>query len=448
MKNSKIILLGVMLLSLVATTYTQNVPFYVPVDSLLSWWSFTGNADDESGNGNHGIPSGAILTTDRYNNPDCAYLFSQNTHIRTSYNDTNSSNYFAYSFWVCPTDSLVLQQEGYMSNMTNIGKQCVIHPNHGISYGSYSNNAGAGVYVGTNGVVVLHHSHNYIKRALVHAANLTNWHHIVITYTDKLASLYIDGQFIKDGVADSMNVHPSLGYDNTYISYTNFTKSGIGAGFNSNYNNGHFFNGKIDDFGIWSRPLTEKEIAELYTGCTISVISQPTDQTAYINETVKFYITSSDSLTSYQWQINAGLGFQNVEDIGQFSGVDTDTLTISNLTLVNNNNLVRCILSLYNCKDTSNVVSLIVLNPEGITFNEQNNLCTIFPNPIQNKSHLKVNSKLIGSEFFIYNSIGKIVSTGKISSEITSLDFSQLASGIYLFSIKGQIRQTIKVIKE
>jgi hypothetical protein len=35
----------------------QNVPNYVPTNGLVGWWPFNGNANDESGNGNHFTPN-------------------------------------------------------------------------------------------------------------------------------------------------------------------------------------------------------------------------------------------------------------------------------------------------------------------------------------------------------------------------------------------------------
>ena len=46
-----------------------GLPDYVPSNGLLGWWPFSGNADDESGNGRHGTVNGATLTADRNGNP-------------------------------------------------------------------------------------------------------------------------------------------------------------------------------------------------------------------------------------------------------------------------------------------------------------------------------------------------------------------------------------------
>jgi hypothetical protein len=62
-----------------------QVPSYVPKDGLVGWWPFNGNANDESGNGNHGVVNGAILTSDRFNKANAAYQFDgQNDDIRIS----------------------------------------------------------------------------------------------------------------------------------------------------------------------------------------------------------------------------------------------------------------------------------------------------------------------------------------------------------------------------
>ena len=54
---------------------SQDLPSYVPADGLVAYYPFNGNANDESGNGNHGTVNGAILTSDRDGNENSSYLF-------------------------------------------------------------------------------------------------------------------------------------------------------------------------------------------------------------------------------------------------------------------------------------------------------------------------------------------------------------------------------------
>jgi hypothetical protein len=53
----------------------------VPVQGLIAYYPFTGNGNDESGNGNNGTVFGATLTSDRFGNPNNAYSFDGNDRI-------------------------------------------------------------------------------------------------------------------------------------------------------------------------------------------------------------------------------------------------------------------------------------------------------------------------------------------------------------------------------
>lgn len=45
----------------------------IPTDGLIAHYTFQGNANDVSGNGNHGTLFGPVLSNDRFGNPDGAY---------------------------------------------------------------------------------------------------------------------------------------------------------------------------------------------------------------------------------------------------------------------------------------------------------------------------------------------------------------------------------------
>lgn len=47
----------------------------IPTDSLIAYYPFTGNANDQSGRGHNGTVSGAALTIDRFGNSNSAYSF-------------------------------------------------------------------------------------------------------------------------------------------------------------------------------------------------------------------------------------------------------------------------------------------------------------------------------------------------------------------------------------
>lgn len=59
---------------LIFFSYGTNA-FSALTDGLVAYYPFSGNANDESGNGNNGIVSGATLTSDRFGHADSAYSF-------------------------------------------------------------------------------------------------------------------------------------------------------------------------------------------------------------------------------------------------------------------------------------------------------------------------------------------------------------------------------------
>jgi hypothetical protein len=51
----KQIVLAFLVLASLHLSAQQTLPTYIPTNGLVGWWPFTGNANDSSGNGNHGV---------------------------------------------------------------------------------------------------------------------------------------------------------------------------------------------------------------------------------------------------------------------------------------------------------------------------------------------------------------------------------------------------------
>ncbi len=94
--------------------------------------------------------------------------------------------------------------------------------------------------------------------------------------------------------------------------------------------------------------------------CQLSVNTQPASQTININNNAQFVVGSSDSNATYQWQTNLGLGFQNLNNAGQYSGTTNNTLTVSNVTMSNEDQQFRCIITSGGCTTTSAEAELTV----------------------------------------------------------------------------------------
>jgi hypothetical protein len=176
-----------------------------------------------------------------------------------------------------------------------------------------------------------------------------------------------------------------------------------------------------------------------------TITSQPTNQTLLTGSTAIFTITATGN-SILQWQTNLGVGFQNISNVSQYSGVNTATLTINNISISNDNQTFRCIAGTGLCSDTSDVATLS-LSPVSIEELRLLQNITIYPNPATSQVTILADVKLIGSVYTVYNCIGKSVFVGKINSENTLIDLENLLQGLYIITIGNNIKQTFKVIK-
>ena len=90
----KLFLTLIFVLFIIPFGISQDLPSYVPADGLVAYYPFNGNANDESGNGNHGTVNGAILTSDRNQNENSSYMFENSNISIENINLMNSYHYF------------------------------------------------------------------------------------------------------------------------------------------------------------------------------------------------------------------------------------------------------------------------------------------------------------------------------------------------------------------
>jgi len=94
------------------------------------------------------------------------------------------------------------------------------------------------------------------------------------------------------------------------------------------------------------------------------------------------------------------------------------------------------------------ITDLYTSSSVGINEVSQSNLFSVYPNPAKSQINVKADAKLLGSIYTVYDNTGKLVLSGKIISENTTIELGNLSGGIYLFSVGENLKQTFKVIKE
>ena len=165
-----------------------------------------------------------------------------------------------------------------------------------------------------------------------------------------------------------------------------------------------------------------------------SIYQQPQTQTVYTGNNAQFIISTNNGVHK-QWQQDAGLGYVNLTNAGPYSGVNSDTLTISNIQITMNNYHYRCIVSesFSNCHNTS---SEVILNSLVGIKEIDNKSLKIYPNPVSKTLIIEnENQSLESSQIVITNFLGEIVLT---TDFINRLDVSNIPSGVYFLKIKAK----------
>ncbi|MFC2137499.1 FISUMP domain-containing protein, partial [Bacteroidota bacterium] len=276
--------------------------------SLIAYYPFNGNANDESGNNNHGTVNGATLTTDMFGNMD------------KSYNFDGTDDYIQipdYSFLPAGNSSRSMfcwiKTNGEINNRMNF-----------IGYGSagdyqsfdLSSIDGRIYFIGYNNDL---HGNSIIADG--------NWHFIGTTFNRTTIKLYVDGVF------DSQAEIPL----NTIVNSSNpFVIGRQSYGDGSDY---HYVNGNIDEIKIYNYALSPEEIKNQYEEYDLSkgTVFFMTNKTEKIYRDEGYYADSMFVVALEEAGYNVYVpNYENYHDAGNgVSLIDNDKLdTIRNADLV------------------------------------------------------------------------------------------------------------------
>jgi hypothetical protein len=209
-----------------------------------------------------------------------------------------------------------------------------------------------------------------------------------------------------------------------------------------------YFKGKIDDMGVWNRILSPEEITKLLNGCMPSITRQPANTTVKEMETATFTVTSSDPNATYTWQGKGEFGFFDLYFIPSVTGVNNDTLTISNTSLLQNNQLFRCVVKSGICSDTSESAVLNVLKTNSNSQYKASDLLLVYPNPAHGSFYLKVHPVMIGQSFTISDIKGLVVFSGTIETDHPIITPNLPGNGIYILQTSGGFHYKFQYLKD
>ncbi len=183
-----------------------------------------------------------------------------------------TTNDFTMSVWAKPDTSLrLMPRESTAGRIDETGKFYVIPAAEGDTlFGS--GHASAGLAVGRNGVYVIERSSQSAPAVLVANLPIAGWSHFAVNYRNGTPRLYVNGKFVKQGLASGLAIHPGIGNpppaQDTVFHFPALDNLMRISGRPSLPSNGlaYYHEGNQTQPELIPRPLSDSEIASLAAG--------------------------------------------------------------------------------------------------------------------------------------------------------------------------------------
>jgi hypothetical protein len=252
----------------------------IPSNGLVAWYPFNGNANDESGNGRHGVVTNAAIGQDRNGHSNSAYFFDGSSAFiqLPAFPEFNNTNQFSISVWV--------KILGYNSNTNcNLGcSQFIISRANDFAAGHFKIAISETVGQTKFGGNITNNPNSIgIISPNLQSFPMSNWMHLVMAYNGSQLKFYENGQLVATTnttqLTGSSTLPVMIGKHYSPASFP------------------YFVNGGIDDVAFYNRGLTAQEVQTIYTSSTTpcTPITSNVDQTIIEGQTYSF---GSQSLTT------------------------------------------------------------------------------------------------------------------------------------------------------
>jgi N-acetylneuraminic acid mutarotase len=206
--------------------------------------------------------------------------------------------------------------------------------------------------------------------------------------------------------------------------------------------------------------------------CSNDLTITPSLNSIQTGNTANFTATTSDANATFTWQSDFGQGFQTLNNVGNYVGATTNTLSISNVQLGNHNQPIRAISATSNCTDTSNIATiqiadtcittvydtllttvtdtLIINTTLSLPAPNNENTILIYPNPASD--HITIDNgnytAMAGYSIKIENNAGQQVFQSAINQAQFYVDLSTWSgNGLYFVHLIDPQNNTVTVRK-
>jgi hypothetical protein len=399
------------LLFLSCSALIFNLSAQVPTNGLVGAWTFNGNANDITANGNNGTVVNATLGPDRCGNSNSAYSF-------------NGFGSYIVMLNAGPTGT-VSRSLSYWSKSAYQNTSPIVAFDYGSSTGAedafqmvYNYNCiGVGLDVSTEAQI---HGNSCLMD--------NRWHHIAAVYNASLNPTTNGVLFYIDGIPQ-----PAI---TCFVTGTNAvintgTPNPVTIGSQAN-GPGRFFDGMLDDFYLYDRPLSQSEVLQLYKVCLPAVAG---NSVVCRTQSNTYSIAPVAGATSYSWSLpNGWTGTSSTNTISVVTG------SLSGSVMVTANGTCNV---LYSANRQVTVSACTDINETSA--GSVSNHFAVFPNPSNGDIKVECN---MNSTYTMVNCLGQVVLTGDLKNGVNSIDLTAYPKGIYLLTTSANSQKVIKIIKE
>lgn len=215
---------------------------------LMAFYPFCGNANDESGNGNHGNVNGAILSTDRYGNSQNGYFFDGVTnYIEVPNSNTINMDSITIIAFVKPTINSVKGIIVAKSDM-NSANYFSYHLTHEATYNTTSGLMGSWGLGACSVNSISNSAYSFGPQGMITGQV---WDMVAMTVdANGIGNMYVNGQLVNQAQTNQSMVS------------CNDPVSTLRIGGPWWVGDPYFFNGDIDDIFIYNRVLSATEMQQ------------------------------------------------------------------------------------------------------------------------------------------------------------------------------------------
>jgi len=406
-----------------ASSFAQ-LPSHVPSNGLQGWWTFSGNTNDSSGNGNNGIAYGVSLTSDRKGKTNSAYEF-----------DITSAGWGTAKDRIEITQNSKVMDSLYKSQAFSISCWVKLKPKTGGFAGRP--HTIFGVWDGGNKTSFIRFqvakqgsNNNTFSTFNPYNPKFGNtkisdsvWSQIVITYDKDSSKLnYYLNSILDTSITMTYSIPSSTNYGNLTFGEVYMA-------------NGHWyhFNGSLDDIGIWNRALTPSEVSNLFNeSIALSLKFVSFDARAASMHTANLKWTTASEINNSHFEIERSYDGGTFEMIGQVAGKGNSHHQME-YNYIDNGIHPSNKIAFYRLKQVDFNGTSEYSTIQFVRFDELGSgiYFSAYPNPASIELNIKIESNLLGSQFRIINTLGQEVRQGELSKLISTIDVSKLPKGSY-----------------